>query len=155
MSHLFQALARRVDDWRATNCPCQDHPAIREILEFAVEDDNSGQLRYLRKAQLRALETYWYLRLVLGTPEIPKLYETLFPSHRERREAMGLTSHDLLELIADEGLDAFLAHLKMDDALVRRHKLESSTAPKAPGWSSSYRSTTPSRRSTARPCGWS
>ncbi len=125
MSHLFQALARRVDNWRAANYPCQDHPAIREILEFAVEDDNSGQLRYLRKAQLRALETYWYLRLVLGTPEIPKLYETLFPSHRERREAMGLTSHDLLELIADEGLDAFLARLKTDDALVRRHKLES------------------------------
>jgi type III restriction enzyme len=38
---------------------------------------------------------------------------------------MGLASHDLLELIADEGLDAFLARLKMDDALVRRHKLES------------------------------
>jgi hypothetical protein len=55
MSYLYQALVARVDNWRAENYPCPDYPAIREILEFAIEDGESGQLRYLRRAQLRAL----------------------------------------------------------------------------------------------------
>ena len=54
MSYLYQALVARVDNWRAENYPCPDYPAIREILEFAIEDGESGQLRYLRRAQLRA-----------------------------------------------------------------------------------------------------
>jgi type III restriction enzyme len=59
MSYLYQVLAERVDAWRDANYPCDDYPAIREILEFAVEDGDTGHLRYLRRAQLRALETYW------------------------------------------------------------------------------------------------
>ena len=54
MSHLFQALAGRVDDWRRADYPCTEYPAIREVLEFAVEEPH-GQSRYLRRAQLRAL----------------------------------------------------------------------------------------------------
>ena len=92
MSHLFQALAERVDAWRTARYDCPDFPAIREILDFAIEDPATGQLRYLRHAQFRALETYWYLRLVLNTPRIPDLYATLFPKPKERREAMGLTA---------------------------------------------------------------
>jgi len=64
MTCLYQALSQRVDGWRAANCPCDDFPATREILEVALEDGESVQLRYLRRAQLRALQTYWYLRLV-------------------------------------------------------------------------------------------
>lgn len=123
MSHLFQALAQRVDTWRANDYACPDYPAIREILEFAL--DESGQLRYLRRAQFRALETYWYLRLVLNTPRIADLYAELFPSKRERREAMGLASKEITELIADEGLEAVLDRLASDNALVRKHGLES------------------------------
>ena len=63
MSHLFQALAERVDAWRSARYDCPDYPAIREILDFATEDTGNGQLRYLRQAQLRALETY------LSSPE--------------------------------------------------------------------------------------
>ena len=48
MSHLFQALAERVDAWRTAHYDCPDYPAIREILEFAMEDPTTGQLRYLR-----------------------------------------------------------------------------------------------------------
>lgn len=67
MTYLYQALSEKIDAWRAANYPCDDFPAIREILEFATEDAEAGQLRYLRRAQFRALETYWYLRLGLGT----------------------------------------------------------------------------------------
>lgn len=76
MNHLFQALSVRVDAWRAARYDCPDFPAIGEILDFALEDPTTDQLRYLRRAQFRALETYWYLRLVLNTPRIPDLYTT-------------------------------------------------------------------------------
>lgn len=125
MSYLYQALSDRVDAWRSANYPCDDYPAIREILEFAVEDVEGGQLRYLRRAQLRALETYWYLRLVLDTPKIPELYEKLFPKQKDRREAMGLTHKDIVSFIADEGLDACIERVKADNAFVRQYALES------------------------------
>lgn len=50
MSYLYQALAARVDTWRAENYARDDFPAIREILEFATEDGDERQLRYLRRA---------------------------------------------------------------------------------------------------------
>ena len=81
MSHLFQALTERVNTWRDAGYPCGEYQAVAEILQFAVEDGDAGQLRYLRRAQLRALETYWYLRLVLDTPRIPALYEILSLIH--------------------------------------------------------------------------
>ncbi|MDP2812054.1 MAG: DEAD/DEAH box helicase family protein [Rhodocyclaceae bacterium] len=123
MTHLFQALGQRVDRWRSENYPCSDFPAIREILEFAQEE--GGQLRYLRRAQFRALETYWYLRLALNTPRIADLYTELFPAPRDRRAAMGLTSSEIVVLIADEGLEAVLQRLQTDNAFVRQHGLES------------------------------
>jgi hypothetical protein len=125
MSHLFQALAECVDAWRAARYDCPDFPAIGEILDFAVEDPANAQLRYLRQAQLRALETYWYLRLVLDTPRIPALYETLFPVKSARRAAMGLSSKQLTELIADTSLEEVIERVKTDNAFVRQHGLES------------------------------
>ena len=73
MIHLHQQIAALVDAWRAEGYPCSDHPAIAEILEWARETE-SGNLRFLRRPQLRALETYWYLRLVEKTPHIFDLY---------------------------------------------------------------------------------
>ncbi len=125
MSYLYQALTHRVDAWRAANYPCDEFPAIREILEFATEDGEAGQLRYLRRAQFRALETYWYLRLVLKTPRIPELYAELFPKSKDRREAMGLTHPDIVSFIADEGLESCLERVKTDNTFVRQYALES------------------------------
>ena len=125
MSYLYQALAERVATWRAENYPCDNYPAIREILEFATEDGEAGQLRYLRRAQFRALETYWYLRLVLETPRIPEVYAKLFPKPKDRREAMGLTHPDIVSFIADEGLESCLERVRSDNAFVRQHALES------------------------------
>ena len=58
MNHLFQALTVRVDEWRKARYECPDFSAIGEILDFALEDPATDQLRYLRRAQFRALETY-------------------------------------------------------------------------------------------------
>lgn len=125
MNHLFQALSARVDEWRQSRYACPDYPAIAEILDFALEDPTTDQLRYLRRAQFRALETYWYLRLVLNTPRIPDLYVNLFPKPKDRREAMGLISREIVDMIADDGLESVLEQVQTNNAFVRQYKLES------------------------------
>lgn len=60
-------------------------------MEYAVDDEEIGQLRYLRRAQFRVLETYWYLRLILETPTIPDLYAKLFFTLPDRLRAMGVS----------------------------------------------------------------
>ncbi|WP_457389456.1 hypothetical protein [Roseateles sp. P5_E1] len=123
MSYLYQALSLRVDTWRAANYPSDDFPAIREIMEFATEDGEAGQLRYLRRAQFRALETYWYLRLVLGTPKVPELYERLFEDLPDRLDAMGVKERLFKE--AKYNYAALIKRVQEDNQFVRDNHLES------------------------------
>lgn len=123
MSYLYQVLSQRVDTWRTANYPCEGFPAIREILEFALEDGELGQLRYLRRAQLRSLETYWYLRLVLKTPKIPDLYESLFDDLPDRLDAMGVNEKLFRE--AKYNYTALIARVRDDNQFVRDNHLES------------------------------
>lgn len=123
MTYLYQALAERVDTWRTENYPSDHYQAIREILEFAIADEETGQLRFLRRAQLRALETYWYLRIALDTPTIPQMYTSLFPKLPERLRAMGVSSKLFEE--ADYDYDALIKRVQDDNKFVREHQLES------------------------------
>ncbi len=129
MAELHAVLADRVNAWRAAGYPCA-YPAIAEIFEYAVEGENdgrpfpaSGSLRYLRAAQLRALETYWYLRLVERTPRIGELYARLFADPGDQLEALGL-SQVVSAREAAGGLPALLERVKTDDAFVKEHRLE-------------------------------
>ena len=67
MAHLYEELAQRVAGWRSAGYPSEENPAVGEILDYGI-DDQTGYPRFLRSAQLLALETYWYLRLVEHTP---------------------------------------------------------------------------------------
>ncbi|MDX9710506.1 MAG: hypothetical protein RBT64_13220 [Trichloromonas sp.] len=60
-------LAEKVRIWREAGYPCEKFPAIGEILRYQTADDSGGTLRFLRPPQFRALEVYWYLRLVANT----------------------------------------------------------------------------------------
>ncbi|MDH4164426.1 MAG: hypothetical protein OEW15_17320 [Nitrospirota bacterium] len=82
MSHLHQHIAARVDSWRASDFACNEYSAIAEVLEWAKETE-TGNLRFLRRPQLRALETYWYLRLIEKTPHIFDLYRNSYPKQSE------------------------------------------------------------------------
>ncbi|MEX2314726.1 MAG: hypothetical protein WD628_03345 [Thermomicrobiales bacterium] len=99
-------------------------PAIGEILSFALEGEPPSQLRYLRAAQLRALETYWYLRLVEGTPRIPELYERRFTGVPDRLTALGLDKPALKDIALDLGYQGLIAKIATDDALAKTHRLE-------------------------------
>lgn len=124
MNHLHQRLAQQVDQWRAAGYPLPQYPALAEILEWAREGE-IGNLRFLRRPQLKALETYWYLRLIEGTPLIFDLYRSFFHKQSELLTALGLDNPRIKEFVLDEGLEALWTRIKTDDGFVRDFRLES------------------------------
>lgn len=120
---LYTLLTPKVDDWRAAGYPSPDYPAISEILNYAWLTPHS-QPRSLRLAQIRAIETYWYLRLIEGTPQIIDLYKRLFPKTSDRLEALGLVHSDLRDLALDIGFNGLLDKVRQDDAFVKQYHLE-------------------------------
>ncbi len=126
MKHLYEAIQDRVAAWRSSHYPCPDFPTIGEILDYARLPE-SGDLRFLRQPQLKALETYWYLRLIEGTPHITALYSRYFEKPAERLSALGVKANDerVMDLLLNEGIDGFLGRVVIDDALVKELRLES------------------------------
>ncbi|MDR3572430.1 MAG: DEAD/DEAH box helicase family protein [Anaerolineaceae bacterium] len=120
--HLYETLAVKVADWRQKKYFNEQFPAISEIIQWAANPDVSSFR--LRQPQLRALETYWYLRLVEKTPHIFNLYTKCFAKTTERLNALGMTHPDMIGLAADEGFDGLVQRVKEDDEFVRKYKLE-------------------------------
>ncbi len=81
--------------------------------------------RYLRHAQLRALETYWYLRLVEGTPHIFDLYRRLYPKTSDLLEALRIDTDPIKEFALDYGVDELWERIRTDDDFVKEHRLDS------------------------------
>lgn len=106
MEHLYERIAARVTKWRDAGYPHERYQAIGEILEFQVDPD--GGLRYLRATQLRALETYWYLRLAENTPRVIDLYRELYPTTTELLTALGITAQELKDRALDSSVEALL-----------------------------------------------
>jgi hypothetical protein len=124
---LHEALARDVAAWREAGYP-SDIPALAEILDFATDteggDDGAAlHLRYLRPPQLRALETYWYLRVTLRTPHVTELYTRSFPGTLDRLKALGLDTPAMKDVVVEIGIDGLLERIRTDDAFVRQHRL--------------------------------
>ena len=125
--HLYEAIQDRVSAWRANRYPCADYPVIGEILDYARLPE-SEDLRFLRRPQLRALETYWYLRLIEGTPSrSPISTPRYFTKPTDRLAALGVPiKHErVAEILLNEGgVDEFLRRVTNDDTLVKDFKLE-------------------------------
>jgi predicted nucleotidyltransferase len=121
---LHEALAPRVSQWREGGYTHDVYPAIGEILEWARGDEASGNVRFLRPPQLLALETYWYLRLVEGTPHVLDLYRRCFRTSSEFLAALGLDHSDLKTMALDLGVDGLLDAIRTDDGLVKKYKLD-------------------------------
>ncbi len=120
--HLYEILATRVADWRQNKYPHDRYPAIAEILEWAANPDTSNFC--LRPPQVRALETYWYLRLMEDTPHIFDLYNRLFTRPTERLAALGMEHPDLRDLALDIGFNGVVERVRQDDLFVRQYRLE-------------------------------
>src|SRR5262245_10106696 len=91
---LERRLATRVRTWRTNGHAC-DWRELGEILRWTSEQG------HLRAAQLDALETYWYLRLVLRTPHMERLYRELYPDPGELAMVWRLP-REIAELPAEE-----------------------------------------------------
>lgn len=113
-----------MDQWRGDGYPVPPYPALAEILEWAYEGETET-LRFLRRPQLQALETYWYLRLVEGTPHVCDLYRRFFQKQSELLDALGLDNPRIKEFALDEGINALWTRIKTDDGFVRDFRLES------------------------------
>jgi hypothetical protein len=81
MPTLIEKLAQSTREWSTAGFPHGNYAAIAEILAWAAEPEGAGFR--LRAPQLRALEVYWYLRLVEETLRIADLYEKHFPSKED------------------------------------------------------------------------
>ena len=125
MQHLYQIIQQNVNNWRDQGYPSDHYPAIAELLDFThIPDSNIP--RFLRSAQTRALETYWYLRIVEGTPHIYDLYKKYFPKPLERMDSLGLVSEDIKDAVIElGGIDPLVEHIRSDEQFVKQHNLES------------------------------
>jgi type III restriction enzyme len=122
--HLYQQLQKRVAQWRSAGYPCEAYPAIAEILDYAILPGSQIR-RFLRRAQLQALETYWYLRLVEQTPHIFDLYRRFYERNTDLLEALHIDSEAIKDFVMDFGADALWDRIRTDDAFVKDHRLDS------------------------------
>jgi type III restriction enzyme len=116
----------KVKEWRLGRYQCE-YSAISEILEYACQEDDSGfkTLKFLRRAQFEALETYWYLRLVEKTPKIIDFLKATCSKPTDLLKSLGISiDDDIINILSTEGLDAVLRRIVEDDEFVRLHKLE-------------------------------
>ena len=127
MPHLFEKLRDDTLNWRKDGYPCQDYPLIGEILryQFEGEADDRVHLKYLREPQFQSLELYWYLRLVLKTPHIVKLYRHYYDTGdiRDFCEAFGIPISPQ-ELILIRDVDAIIDLVKNNPEFVKQKRID-------------------------------
>lgn len=111
-----------VTAWREDGYKHDEFPAVAEILEWTHQPDVPAFR--LRAPQLRALETYWYLRLVEKTPHVFDLYTHLFPKVTERMTALGMNHADLREMVIDTSFERLIQKARTDDDFVSKYDLE-------------------------------
>ena len=124
MPNLYEKLAELTTEWRTAGYPSADFPAIAEMLEWAGASEE-GEVPYLRRPQIRALETYWYLRLVEETPHVFDLYRRAFPPETDKQrllEALGVPDAAFRD--ANFELDQLWDRLQNDEAFARTHRLD-------------------------------
>ena len=122
MTHLYDMLAERTADWRKADYPCETYPLITDLLRYQAESDPE-KLRFLRRPQLRALEAYWYLRLVEDTPHVLALYKKNYSRKGDLVKALGVPGVAFEKV--DFELEDLFERIRTDNDYVRRYKLES------------------------------
>ncbi len=122
MNHLHQIVSSSRQEWGKRGYPCDEYPAIAEILEYQIEQETKTP-RYLRLPQIVALETYWHLRLVEKTPHIFDLYKKFFTTRNDLIKALGIPKQ-AFEAV-DYEVDTLLERIKIDERFVKDFRLES------------------------------
>lgn len=122
MVTLPERIAALSGDWSSRAYPYEEYPAIAEILQWSASPDGSGF--QLRPPQLRALEAYWFLRLVEQTPRIFDLYKKYFPTDDPDPLLVALGIPDAAFKTARYKFDILWENIQQDDSFVRQYSLE-------------------------------
>ncbi len=122
MQTLFEQLSQRSSEWRKLGFPHDEFPALGEVMGWAAAPDGSGF--QLRPPQLRALETYWFLRVVEKTPRIFDLYKRYFPDDELAAllRSLGIPTAALEKSNFDA--NRLWKNIASDDTFVREFRLE-------------------------------
>ncbi len=121
--NLYKELQSKVVKWRKSNYK-SEYPIISEILNFNLHSETRNWR--LRKAQLEAFETYWYLRLVEKIPHIFNLYKRLYNEPVELFKALNISisQEDLIKIMSKGGIDSIFEKIKNDDDFVKKYRLD-------------------------------
>ena len=127
MQHLYEKLRDDTLNWRKEGYPCQDYSLIGEVLrwQFEGETDDRVHLKYLREPQFQSLELYWYIRLVLDTPHIVKLYRHYYDTGdiRDFCEAFGIPLSPQ-ELILNWDVDTVIDLVENNPEFVKLKRID-------------------------------
>ncbi len=124
MPFLFDKLKQSALEWRKDGYECDEHPLIGEILAWQMEPpEDSPTLKFLREPQFSALETYWFVRLRLGTPHILDLYKHYYGKDKEALfDALGVPiSTDAIEWAEVESV---IEKVRSNLDWVSRHRIQ-------------------------------
>ena len=127
MQHLYEKLREDTLNWRKEGYPCQDYPLIGEVLRYQFEGEAGDRvhLKYLREPQFQSLELYWYIRLVLDTPHIVKLYRHYYDTGdiRDFCEAFGIPLSPQ-ELILNWDVDTVIDLVENNPEFVKLKRID-------------------------------
>ncbi len=119
---IYEKIKEEASIWRKSNYEC-NYPELAEIFSYIK------QQAYLRRAQIEALEHYWYVRVVLDTPGIESLYRNFYGG-LDLLEIFGLPSKEFTGLsnlpleIQKTAIDEIIKKIRSDDEFIKRYKLE-------------------------------
>lgn len=119
---IYEKIKEKVKTWRENNYECS-YPELAEVFSFIRQQE------FLRKAQIEALEHYWYVRVVLDTPDIENLYRDFYHG-LELIKALGLPSEvstglsNLSSEVQEIVINDILRKVKSDDEFVKKYNLE-------------------------------
>jgi type III restriction enzyme len=122
MATLSEKIATLSGEWRERAFLHDEYPAIAEILQWSASPYGSGF--QLRAPQLRALEAYWFLRLIERTPRIFDLYKKYFPVDDPDQLLSALGVPDAAYKAARYNFQILWQNVEADDSFVRQFSLE-------------------------------
>jgi len=121
---LYDILKSKTLEWRFKHYHSSS-PTISEIFDFNYNSE-TGSLRFLRRAQFEALETYWYLRLIEETPHVFDLYRKYLIG-KQFFKSLGLkhiVENIPEDLITEEFVKRVIEKIINDEEFVKQNKLE-------------------------------
>ncbi|MHA1998487.1 MAG: DEAD/DEAH box helicase family protein [Promethearchaeota archaeon] len=118
---LWVKLQGDVGRWRDAGYPC-GYPGVGEILSFNTVRSVDGAVThgFLRAGQFEAVEVYWYLRVVEGTPSAWALYRMYYDNPRDLSSVMEFPVDGAIPVTFDD----FESLVVSDDDFVVAHGLE-------------------------------